>query len=98
MSSYYSRAKNWRHVGNQLHWLCKDSLVRTLAAKNRAKRTDTYTRLKMGNSLGISRDEKAIMLLPPAKWKRYKPDHPDWKPQGSIPSFQRNKAGDGNVR
>lgn len=88
VSSYYSRAKNWRHVGNQLHWLCKDSLVRTLAAKNRAKRTDTYTRLKMGNSLGISRDEKAILLLPPARWKRYRPEHPDWKPQGSVPSFQ----------
>lgn len=87
VSNYYSRAKNWRHVGNQLHWLCKDSLVRTLAAKNRAGRTDTYARLKMGNSFGISRDDKAIVLLPPARWKRYKPEHPDLKPPGSIPTF-----------
>lgn len=88
VSSYYSRAKNWRHVGNQLHWLCKDSLVRTLAKKNRAKRTHTYVRLKMGSSLGIQLDQKVLMLLSPAKWKRYRPENPDWKPQGTIPVFQ----------
>lgn len=88
VSNYYSRAKNWRHVGNQLHWWCKDSLVKTLAFKKRAKRTDTYIRLKMGESFGIPLGDKALTLLSPAKWKRYRSENADWKPQGSIPTFQ----------
>ncbi|MDP0495653.1 MAG: group II intron reverse transcriptase/maturase, partial [Verrucomicrobiota bacterium JB024] len=29
VSNYYSRARNWKHVGNLLHWWCQDSLART---------------------------------------------------------------------
>lgn len=89
VSNYYSRAKNWLRVGNLLHWLCKDSLVKTLASKHRAKRTRTYARLKMGDAIGISTGKKDLQLLPPKLWKRYKADNPDLKPQGSIPVFQR---------
>lgn len=89
ISNYYSRAKNWRHVGNLLYWLCKDSLVKTLASKNRAKRTRTYARLKMGDAIGLHVGEKVLQLLPPKRWKRYQTDNPDRKPHGSIPVFQR---------
>lgn len=87
VSNYYSRASNWRHVGNHLHWLCKDSMVKTLASKNRAKRTLTYSRLRMGDAVGIPLGDKTLQLLPPKMWKRYRAETPDWKPRGSIPSF-----------
>ena len=88
VSNYYSRAKNWKHVGNRLHWLCKDSLVKTISSKNRTQRTETYARLRMGDALGLPGSGKSIMLLPPSEWKRYKTDNPDRKPKGSIPSFR----------
>lgn len=87
VSNYYSRAKNWRHVGNFLHWLCKDSLVKTLASKNRTQRTKTYSRLRMGNSIAIQSGSTALALLPPTEWKRYHAENPDRKPKGSIPAF-----------
>jgi RNA-directed DNA polymerase len=89
VSNYYSRAGNWRYVGNLLHWWCKDSLVKTLASKRRARRTRTYARVKMGDAIGIRDGEKVLQLLSPKRWKRYKSDNPDLKPQGSIPVFQR---------
>jgi hypothetical protein len=88
VSNYYSRSKNWRHVGNYLHWLCKDSLVRTLGKKNRTKRTLTYARYKMGDALGVQKGDTPMQLLPPKGWKRYKSENPDRRPRGSIPSFQ----------
>ena len=91
VSNYYSRAKNWRYVGNLLHWWCKDSLVKTLASKRRARRTRTYARLKMDDAIGIRDGAKVLQLLSPKRWKRYKTDNPDRKPQGSIPVFQRDK-------
>jgi len=87
VSNYYSRAKNWRHVGNRLHWLCKDSLVKTLASKNRARRTRTYARLKMGASIGIRFGDKTVQLLSTTAWKRYKAEDPDRKPRGCIPDL-----------
>jgi hypothetical protein len=80
VSNYYSRAKNWRHVGNLLHWLCKDSLVKTLASKRRTGRTRTYARVKMGDAIGIRNGAKVLQLLSPKRWKRYKTDNPDRKP------------------
>lgn len=88
VSSYYSRAKNWRYVGNQLHWLCKDSLVKTLSSKNRIQRTQTYSRMKMGDAIGIQLEHKVLALFSPKAWKRYRTDDPDRKPQGSVPVFQ----------
>ena len=88
VSSYYSRAKNWKYVGNHLHWLCQDSLVKTLASKNRTQRTKTYSRTKMGDAIGIQLEQKILALFSPKAWKRYKTDDPDRKPQGSIPTFQ----------
>ena len=88
VSNYYSRAKNWRHAGNLLHWLCKDSLARTLGKKSRMKRTRTYARYRMGDTFGIRQGKRLVELLPPKRWKRYKSDYPDRKPKGSIPSFQ----------
>lgn len=87
VSNYYSRAKNWRYAGNRLHWLCKDSLVKTIASKNRTNRARTYARLKMGVAIGINIGGKAVQLLPTSEWKRYKAEHPDKKPHGSIPNF-----------
>lgn len=88
VANYYSRAKNWKYVGNHLHWLCKDSLVKTLASKNRTQRTKTYSRMKMGDTIGIPLEHKVLQLFSPKAWKRYKTDDPDRKPQGSIPVFQ----------
>lgn len=88
VSNYYSRAKNWRHAGNFLHWLCKDSLVKTLASKSRTQRTHTYSRLRIGNTIAIQSGDKTLALLPPTEWKRYQAEYPDRKPQGSIPAFQ----------
>ena len=88
VSNYYSRAKNWRHVGNHLHWLCKDSLVKTIASKNRENRAKTYARLKMGDAVGIRVGNKTVQLLPITAWKRYKAENPDKKPHGSIPDLQ----------
>ena len=87
VSSYYSRASNWRYVGNHLHWLCKDSLVKTLASKHKAKRTHTYAALKMGDAIGIQDGNKVLKLLPPGRWRRYKTENPDRKPKGSVPAF-----------
>lgn len=87
VSNYYSRARNWKFVGNYLHWLCKDSLVKTLASKNRARRTRTYAAMKMGDAIGIQVGDEIVQLLPPTRWKRYKADNPDRKPHGSIPTF-----------
>jgi group II intron reverse transcriptase/maturase len=91
VANYYSRAKNWRYVGNHLHWLCKDSLVKTLASKARTQRTRTYARVKMGPAaIGIRLgNDKAIALLSPREWKRYKAADPDRKPSGSVPVFQQ---------
>ena len=88
VSSYYARAKNWKYVGNHLHWLCKDSLVKTLASKNRTQRTKTYSRMKMGDAIGLQLEHKVLALFTPKAWKRYKTDDPDRKPQGSVPVFQ----------
>jgi hypothetical protein len=88
VSNYYSRAANWRHVGNQLHWWCKDSLVKTIAYKAKERRAKTYARLKQGDALGINCDGQVLRLLPVTHWKRYKSPDPDRKPQGSIPDFQ----------
>lgn len=88
VSNYYSRTKNWRHVGNYLHWLCKDSLARTLGQKNRTKRTLTYARYRMGDAFGVQNGDTLMRLLSVKDWKRYKSENPDRKPHGSIPSFQ----------
>jgi hypothetical protein len=87
VSSYYSRAKNWRYVGNRLHWLCKDSLIKTLASKGRTHRTRTYSRLRKGDAIGIQLENKVLSLFSPKAWKRYKTDNPDLKPKGSIPDL-----------
>ena len=89
ISNYYSRAKNWRHVGNLLHWWCKDSLARTLGKKNRAKKTRTYARYNMNDAFGVQVDGKVTALLPPKRWKRSTSFYTDFKPKGSIPCFQR---------
>ena len=88
VSNYYSRAKNWKHVGNHLHWLCKDSLAKTLASKNRTKRTRTYGRMRVGRGFGIQTGDKTVALLPPKEWRRYTAKDPDRKPKGSVPTFQ----------
>jgi len=88
VSNYYSRSKNWRHVGNYLHWLCKDSLARTLGKKNRTKRTQTYARYRMGDAFGVQNGNSVVKLLAPKEWKRYTNENPDRKPAGSVPSFR----------
>lgn len=87
VSNYYSRARNWRHVGNYLHWLCQDSLIKTLASKNRVRRIKTYARLKVGNAIAVPSGTKVVQLTSTTAWKRYKTPNPDRKPRGSIPDL-----------
>ena len=83
--NYYSLAKNWKHVGGRLRWLCQDSLVRTLASKSRTKRTTIYARMKCGHAAVFRTTGK--ILATTTVWKQYKGYHPDQKPQGSIPNL-----------
>jgi hypothetical protein len=89
VSNYYSRSKNWRHVGNRLHWLCKDSLARTLGKKNRTKRTLTYARYKMDDTFGVFNGKKFVALTPPKMWRRTQSYYADEKPRASVPCFQK---------
>lgn len=85
VSNYYSRAKNWKHVGGRLRWFCQDSLVRTLAAKNRTKRTTTYARMNKGKTAVFRTYGKALATT--TVWKPHKASHPDQKPKWSIPDL-----------
>lgn len=88
VSNYYSRAKNWKHVGNLLHWWCQDSLARTLGKKMRMKRPLVYARYNKNDAFGIIEKDQRVLLLSTRQWKRYHSTNPDRKPPGSIPSFQ----------
>jgi RNA-directed DNA polymerase len=85
VSNYYSRAKNWLYVGGRLRWFCQDSLVRTLAAKNRTKRTTTYARMNKGKTAVFRTYGKALATT--TVWKPHKASQPDQKPKWSIPDL-----------
>ena len=87
VSNYYSCAKNWRHAGGKLHWLCKASLMKTLAYKARCHHTQMYARLNSEDVVSMRSGKKVLELLPPKLWKRYNNENPDRKPSGSIPGF-----------
>lgn len=88
VSNYYSLSKNWKHVGSHLHWLCKASLMKTLACKARVHHTQIYARLNSENVVSMRSGNKVIALHPPRLWRRYVNEYPDWKPSAYTPDFQ----------
>lgn len=81
---YYSLSKNWKYAGGRLHWLCKASLMKTLAYKANCHHTQMYARLNSGNVVSMRSGKKVLELLPPKLWKRCNNENPDRKPNCCI--------------